>query len=89
MAFARIVTHYFANHAWLENGALLCRANRLQGIPGVLIHGRLDISSPLSTAWELAKVWPDAELLVIDSDGHGGESMTTRLVEVTDRFRTA
>lgn len=34
MAFARIVTHYFANAAWLEDGQLLRDAGRLADIPG-------------------------------------------------------
>ncbi|MGW3448315.1 prolyl aminopeptidase [Streptomyces sp. NPDC001076] len=72
MAFVRICAHYFAHDAWLEDGQLLRDAHRLAGIPGVLIHGRLDIGSPLTTAWELAKVWPDAELKVIDDAGHTG-----------------
>lgn len=69
MAFARIVTHYFSNRAWLEDGILLRQADRLHGIPGVLVHGRLDIGSPLVTAWELAQAWPDADLVVVDEDG--------------------
>jgi proline iminopeptidase len=55
MAFARIVTHYFHHHAWLEDGVLLREAGRLDGIPGVLVHGRLDLGGPPMTAWELAQ----------------------------------
>jgi proline iminopeptidase len=44
LAFGRIRSHYFANGAWLEEGALLRDAGRLAGIPGVLIHGRLDMA---------------------------------------------
>jgi proline iminopeptidase len=51
---------------------LLTDAHRLAGIPGVLIHGRLDLSAPLLTAWELAQVWPDAKLKIIDDSGHTG-----------------
>ncbi|MDT5351340.1 MAG: proline iminopeptidase [Mycobacterium sp.] len=57
LAFVRICTHYFAHAAWLDDGQLLRDAHRLKGIPGVLIHGRLDLSGPLRTAWELAQVW--------------------------------
>ena len=87
MAFARIVTHYFSNDAWLNEETLLRGADRLHGSPGVLIHGRLDIGGPLLTAWELAQRWPDAELVVVDTDGHAGEAMTTRLLAATDRLR--
>ena len=50
MAFARIVTHYFHHNAWLEDGILLRDAHRMAGIPGVLIHGRLDLGHPRSVA---------------------------------------
>ncbi|WP_068030666.1 prolyl aminopeptidase [Nocardia mexicana] len=72
LAMVRICTHYFANAAWLADDQLLRDADRLAGIPGVLIHGRLDLSGPLGTAWELAKVWPDARLWIIDDSGHTG-----------------
>jgi len=87
MAFVRICAHYFANHAWLEDGQLLRDAHRLAGIPAVLIHGRLDLGSPLSTAWELAKAWPDAELTVIDDSGHtGSPTMRDAVLAATARF---
>lgn len=72
LAFVRICTHYFSHAAWLEDGSLLREAHRLAGIPGVLIHGRLDLSAPLRTAWELSRAWPDAELQIIDDSGHTG-----------------
>ncbi|GLU48313.1 prolyl aminopeptidase [Nocardiopsis ansamitocini] len=87
LALVRIVTHYFANGAWLEEGALLRDAGRLSGIPGVLIHGRLDLSCPLDTAWQLARAWPDARLLVIDDSGHrGSDTMRDRLLDAVDGF---
>lgn len=86
MAFARIVTHYFHHHAWLEDGILLRDAHRLGGIPGVLVHGRFDLGGPPSTAWELAQAWPDAELDLVDTGHTGGGEMTSRLIAATDRF---
>ena len=58
LAFVRICTHYFSRRAWLDADLLLRDAHRLKDIPGVLIHGRLDLSSPLVTARELAKRGP-------------------------------
>ena len=86
-ALVRICTHYFSHGAWLEEGALLRDANRLADIPGVLIHGRLDLSSPLATAWELARVWPGAELIVIEDSGHTGSDATNgEILDALDRF---
>jgi proline iminopeptidase len=80
LAFVRICAHYYSNAAWLEEGALLRNASRLVGIPGVLIHGRLDLGCPLRTAWELAQAWPDARLAVIDDSGHTGSDAMRRAV---------
>ncbi|MFJ5936855.1 alpha/beta fold hydrolase [Streptomyces sp. NPDC093071] len=80
LGFVRICSHYFAHGAWLEEGALIRDAHRLAGIPGVLVHGRLDMGGPLATAWEPARAWPDAELRVVERAGHLGGEETGRLV---------
>lgn len=88
LAFARIVTHYVPHNAWLPEHGILPRANRLRGIPGILINGRWDFQAPLANAWELARAWPDAELVIADDAGHTpGRALTEALVEATDRFR--
>jgi proline iminopeptidase len=87
LAFVRICTHYFAHGAWLEDGALLRDAGRLAGIPGVLIHGRLDFSGPLDTAWELARAWPDARLVAVADSGHqGSDTMRAETLRALDAF---
>lgn len=87
LAFVRICTHYFAHAAWLDDGRLLRDAHRLAGIPGVLVHGRLDLSAPLRTAWELARAWPGAELRIIEDSGHtGSPAMADAVREAVDRF---
>ncbi|WP_342671446.1 alpha/beta fold hydrolase [Nonomuraea candida] len=90
MAMVRICAHYFSNAAWLEEGALLRDADRLAGIPGALVHGRLDLGSPLSTAWELTKVWKDARLTVVGDSGHtGSETFRKVLHEAIEGFSPA
>ena len=90
LALVRICTHYFSHAAWLEEGRLLRDAHRLAGIPGVLIHGRLDLGGPLRTAWELHRAWPDARLIVVEDAGHLGTTGTrSHVVEALDRFARA
>ncbi|MER7417111.1 prolyl aminopeptidase [Micromonospora peucetia] len=87
MAFARLVTHYWRHGCFLPEGQLLRDAGRLAGIPGVLLHGRLDISSPADTAWRLAQAWPDARLELLEAAGHGGGAgMAERVVAALDDF---
>ncbi len=87
LCFARIVTHYWSNNAFLAEGALLRDAHRLAGIPIVMVNGQLDISGPLEPAWTLSKLLASAELVVIGDEGHGGAQSTfDAIVSATDRF---
>ena len=85
LAFARVVTHYWSNGCFLDDGQLLRDAHRLAGIPGVMVHGRYDVSGPLDVAWQLAKVWPAGELVVLDDAGHGGGALTAAMVDYLDQ----
>jgi proline iminopeptidase len=88
MAFARIVTHYFTNGLWLEEGETLTNTHRLAGIPGVMIHGRLDLGAPLMTAWEMHRAWPGSELVIVGGAGHDTRDpgMAESIVAALDRF---
>jgi proline iminopeptidase len=87
IAFVRICSHYFSHGAWLEEGELLANAGRLAGIPGVLLHGQLDLGGPVGTAWELGQAWPGSELVIVDDSGHTGSDTMRRLaLEAVARF---
>ncbi|MGY1839749.1 MULTISPECIES: prolyl aminopeptidase [unclassified Modestobacter] len=86
LAVARLVTHYWGNGCFLDDGQLLRDAHRLAGIPGVLVHGRLDVSGPLDVAWQLHRVWPDSELVVLGDAGHSGSNMREAVTAALDRF---
>ncbi len=80
IAFVRICAHFFSNGAWLAEDQLLHNAHKLAGIPAVLVHGRHDMGSPVQTAWELAKAWPDAQLHIIEDSGHAGSDTLAQTV---------
>ncbi|SFQ55053.1 proline iminopeptidase [Amycolatopsis arida] len=88
MAFARLTAHYFSHGAWLEDGELLRGAGKLAGIPGVMVHGRLDLSAPLITAWEVARAWPGGELVIVPGAGHSirDRAMTEATLAATEQF---
>jgi proline iminopeptidase len=87
LRFARLVTHYWRHAAFLEDDQLVRDAAQLDGIPGVLVQGRFDVSSPLETAWRLARNWRSSELRVIDDAGHGGGArFTAAVVEALNAF---
>jgi proline iminopeptidase len=80
LRFARLVTHYWRNAAFLEPDQLIRDAHRLDGISGVLIHGVLDVSGPLITPWRLSQRWATSRLEVLDDMGHGGGDTWERTV---------
>lgn len=88
MAFARLVTHYWSHGAWLEPDQLLRDADRLAGIPTVLVQGSLDLGNIVGTPWLLHAAIPGSELQMIDDAGHDqSDPMAAALVRATDRFR--
>jgi proline iminopeptidase len=88
LAFARIVTHYVAHNAWIEDGSLIRGAAALAKIPGVLINGRFDFQAPLGNAWALHRVWPSADVIVVDNVGHSPDApdLTNELIRAGNRF---
>jgi proline iminopeptidase len=75
LGFARQVTHCWRHNSWLTDDEIVVNATSLAGIPGWLIHGRLDVSSPIDAPWRIHQAWPDSELIVVDNEGHGGDIM--------------
>lgn len=88
--FATLVTHYWAADCFLPGElAVLERARGLEGIPGVLIHGRHDISGPAVTPWRLAAAWPKSRLEIVEEEGHGGPIEMERTRVAIDAFLVA
>ena len=86
MVFATLVIHYWKHAGFAGEDGLLGGMDKIAHIPGVLIHGRMDVSGPLVTTWELHKHWPGSELIVIEREGHGGEAMIDALRSAIARF---
>ncbi|KCZ48886.1 hypothetical protein HY17_14500 [Hyphomonas sp. CY54-11-8] len=89
-AFARIECHYFVNRGFFasDNWLLEQCAKKLKDIPGVIVHGRYDVVTPLSTAWALSKAWPKAELHIVPDAGHSSmePGIVDKLIQATDHF---
>jgi len=88
LAFARIENHYFVNAGFVEEGQLIRDASRLRDIPGVIVQGRYDAATPMRTAHDLAKAWPEAEFILVADAGHAFSEPGIRdaLLNATDRF---
>ena len=89
IAFARIECHYFVNRGFFDSDdQLIANAHKVRNIPGVIVQGRYDVVTPMKTAWELRKAWPEAELALVGDAGHAASEpgIIDALVRATDRF---
>ncbi|GAB4396637.1 MAG: prolyl aminopeptidase [Rhodoferax sp.] len=88
LAFARIENHYFVHRGWMDEGQLLRDAHRLHGTPGVIVQGRYDVCTPMRSAWDLHRAWPQATLHIVDDAGHAFNEpgILARLRAATDHF---
>ncbi len=87
LAFATLVTHYWANDGFLRDGhEILNSMERISHIPAVLICGRRDFSGPAITGWRLHKAWPASQLRIIETEGHGGPFSTNEMQAALTAF---
>jgi proline iminopeptidase len=92
VAFARIECHYFQNRGFFErDDQLLANAGRIAELPGVIVHGRYDLCTPIETAWALHKAWPKADYRVVLDSGHAmtEPGIIHELVSATERYKAA
>ncbi|MGQ9424991.1 prolyl aminopeptidase [Gilvimarinus sp. F26214L] len=85
LALACIEAHYFVNNVFIDEGQIIKQADRLQGIPGIIVHGRYDTVCPLDNAFALHRVWHESELHIIRDAGHASRepSIVDALVRAT------
>ena len=89
-AFARLENHYFTHNAFLEeDGQILRDIARLDGVPGTIVQGRLDMICPPVSAWRLAERWRRSDLRMIPVAGHAlsEPGISAELMRVMDDLR--
>ncbi|GAA3917303.1 prolyl aminopeptidase [Microbacterium invictum] len=89
VAFARIENHYFVNGGWFREGQLIEDVAAIRHIPAVIVQGRHDVCTPMMTAWDLHRAWPEAEFVVVPDASHAASEpgIARALRAATDRFR--
>jgi proline iminopeptidase len=62
--------HYFQNDCFMRPDQLLAEADKLAGIPGIIVQGRYDLLCPPATSHALAATWPGSEIRFVEGAGH-------------------
>ena len=71
------------------DGQLIANAGLIRHIPGVIVHGRYDLCTPVRIAWDLHRAWPEADLRIVPDSGHAMSEpgIVHELVAATERFK--
>ncbi|MFT8395599.1 prolyl aminopeptidase [Propionibacterium sp.] len=87
LSFARIENYYFVNHGFVPEGQLIRDAGLLTGIPAVIVQGRYDMCCPATSAHDLARAMPHADLRIVLAGHSAFEPLiAAELVKVCDEF---
>jgi len=78
LGMARIEAHYFASHLFPPERDLLAQIDRIRRLPAVIIQGRYDMVCPIRSADALARVWPEAQYIIVRDAGHSAMEPGTR-----------
>src|SRR5271168_366506 len=91
LSVARIECHYFVNRGFLRSESqLIDDVPRIRSIPTTIVQGRYDVVCPATSAWDLHRAWPEADLRIVSDAGHSAfePGNTHELVLATDRYRS-
>jgi len=89
-SLARIECHYFVNNGFFpEDNHLINNVQKIQNIPGVIVHGRYDVVCPFKNAWDLHKAWPAARFVPVANAGHAVDEpgILHALITATEDFK--
>jgi proline iminopeptidase len=91
LGMARIEAEYMLNHTKNLGDKLLDNIYRIKHLPAIIIQGRYDLCCPPVTAYDVAKAWPLAELIIVPDAGHSTKEpgIMRALVEATQKFKQA
>lgn len=91
VAFARIESWYFTHGGFFEtDNWILENIERIRHIPGWIVQGRFDVVTPMTSAWDLHKAWPEANFTVVKKAGHSSSDagILEHLVRACDEALT-
>lgn len=70
IAMALLNCHYFSNDCFLYESEIISEIQRIQNIPGYIIHGRFDTVCKPEGAFTLSQHWANGRLELVPMAGH-------------------
>jgi proline iminopeptidase len=70
LSLSRFESHYMHNRCFLEPNQLINNMDKIQHIPGIIVHGRYDVICAAASAWKLHQAWENSTLHYVSQAGH-------------------
>jgi proline iminopeptidase len=88
MRLARLECYYFNNNCFVEENQILDNMHKIKHVPGMIIHGRYDMITPVDNSYKLERSWRKAELDIVRDAGHASSeaALTDALVKACDKM---
>lgn len=88
LSMARMEVHYFLNDGFIEENQILNNMDKIQDIPGIIVHGRYDMICPVEQAFALHNNWLNSELNLIRDAGHASlePGIVDALIKASDEM---
>lgn len=90
LALARIEAHYFKTQVFSPQSSLIHHIETFKTIPTVIVQGRYDMVCPITTAYRLHRLWPEADYVVVPDAGHSSldPPLRSRLIEACEHVKS-
>jgi len=88
LSLSKIEVHYFVNQGFIKENQILDNMDKIQDIPGIIVHGRYDMICPMDQAISLHQNWANSELNIIRDAGHASmePGIVNALIKATDEM---
>lgn len=70
LELSRLFTHYCANNFFVPENHILNSITRIRHLPCEIVQGRYDVVTPMQSAWELHRAWPEARFTLVELSNH-------------------
>lgn len=72
---ARVYLTYTKNSFFLQKNQILDNAEKIEKIPTLIVHNRMDFCCPVEQAWDLHLALPDSQLIINPGRGHSSAKL--------------
>lgn len=90
LARARVQLHYIKHDCFMDGAGILQKLAVLKDKPVSIVQGRYDMVCPPKTAYEVARLLPQSDLIMVPDAGHSASEAGTLdgLIKATEKFKS-